>query len=457
MTKPSVPRPDRAVVNKVLWRIMPLIGLLYFISFVDRIAISYAGPHGMTADLGMTATAFGLASGIFFVGYILLEVPSNIALERFGARIWLARIIITWGVVQALMAFVPSTGWLIAARFLLGVAEAGFAPGVLVYLMYWIPKSRRVWAFSLFLLVPYVTNAVGGPLMTWLAVVSQDLIPGLAGWRTMILITGVAAILAGVVAWILLVDNPSKARWLDDEEKSTLLAAIAAEEDKPRGNHSGALAAIKNPRILLLSLAFFSLPFGVFSLTFFLPTIVEGFESRLEADLSTPAKAVLTSIPWICAVVGALVLAPIADRTGRPGAVTMLSGSIGAVGALGAALVDNPFALIATLSIAAFGLSAIAPTIFALVPRVVVAGVAAAAATAMVNSIGSIGGFAGPYLTGFITDLTGTQDVTYLAMAGLLLLAGTIALRIDRATRLTHAGSVEALSAERTQPVKENS
>lgn len=135
----------------------------------------------------------------------------------------------------------------------------------------------------------------------------------------------------------------------------------------------------------------------------------------------------------------------------------MLSGSIGAVGALGAALVDNPFALIATLSIAAFGLSAIAPTIFALVPRVVVAGVAAAAATAMVNSIGSIGGFAGPYLTGFITDLTGTQDVTYLAMAGLLLLAGTIALRIDRATRLTHAGSVEALSAERTQPVKENS
>ncbi|MFH5824551.1 MFS transporter [Georgenia sp. AZ-5] len=427
---------DRAVVNKVLWRIMPFIGLLYFISFVDRIAISFAGPHGMTDDLEMTATAFGLASGIFFAGYILLEVPSNIALGKFGARAWLARIIVTWGIVQALMAFVPSAGWLVGARFLLGVAEAGFAPGVLVYLMYWIPKSRRVWAFSLFLLVPFVTNTIGGPLMSWLTTASNDLIPGLAGWRTMILITGVAAILAGIAAWFVLLDSPQQARWLSARERTILLDAIAREEDVASDSSHRALAGLKNPKVLLLSLAFFALPFGVFSLTFFLPTIVAGFEARFGTDLSGGAQAGLNAIPWVCAIIGALLLSTLADRTGRPGTVTLLAGTIGAVGAIGAALVDNPYALIAMLSITAFGLSAIAPTIFAIVPKVV-AGVAAAAATALVNSLGSIGGFVGPYLTGFVTDLTGTQDVTYFVMAGLLVLAGVIAMSIDNHHRRT--------------------
>ncbi|MDQ0120813.1 MFS family permease [Pseudarthrobacter defluvii] len=434
MSSVTEARATRAVVNKVLWRIMPFIGLLYFISFIDRIAISFAGPHGMTADLNLTATVFGLASGIFFAGYILLEVPSNIALQRFGARVWLTRIIITWGIVQALMAFVPSAEWLIGARFLLGVAEAGFAPGVLVYLMYWIPKSRRVWAFSLFLLVPYVTNAIGGPLMTWLALTSKDLIPGLAGWRTMILITGIAAIAAGVAAWVLLVDSPRKARWLSTEERETLLSAIAQEQEVASDSNHRVMAGLKNPKVLLLSLAFFSLPFGFFGLTFFLPTIVAGFKAQLGADFTPTMQAGLTSLPWICGIIGALVLSTLADRTGRPGAVTLLSGSIGALGALGAAFVDSPFTLIVMLSIAAFGLSAIAPTVFAIVPKVV-AGTAAVAATALVNSLGSIGGFVGPYLTGFVTDLTGTQDVTYFLMAGFLVLGGFIALSIDNRHR----------------------
>lgn len=439
MTSAVVPDSDRAVVNKVLWRIMPFIGLLYFVSFVDRIAISFAGPHGMVDDLDMTASMFGLASGIFFAGYILLEVPSNIALQRFGARIWLTRIIVTWGVIQSLMAFVPSAEWLIAVRFLLGVAEAGFAPGVLVYLMYWVPKSRRVWAFSLFLLVPYVTNAIGGPLMSWLTVASDDLIPGLAGWRTMILITGVVAVVAGVAAWFRLLDSPSDACWLTHSERTTLLEAIAREEDVATDANSRALAGLTNPKVLLLALAFFSLPFGVFSLTFFLPSIVAGFEERFGGELSVGGQALLNTAPWVCAIVGALLLSSLADRTGRPGAVTLVSGAIGATGAVGATLADSPYALIAMLSIAAFGLSAIAPTIFAIVPKVV-AGVAAAAATALVNSLGSIGGLAGPYLTGFVTDVTGTQDVTYLLMAGLLLMAGVIAFSIDNHHRRTSQG-----------------
>lgn len=436
MSSIDTSRADRAVVNKVLWRIMPFIGLLYFISFVDRIAISFAAPHGMMKDLEMTATVFGLASGIFFAGYILLEVPSNIAMQKFGARIWLTRIIVTWGIIQALMAFVPSSGWLIGARFLLGVAEAGFAPGVLVYLMSWIPKSRRVWAFSLFLLVPHVTNAVGGPLMAWLVDGSAQLIPGLASWRTMILITGLAAIAAGIAAWFFLVDSPAKARWLSTEERSTLLVAIDREEDIAMDASHSVWAALKNPKVLLLSLAFFSLPFGVFSLTFFLPSIVAGFKAHYGIVFSPAAQSGLNAIPWICAIVGALVLSRIADKTGRPGTVTLVSGSIGALGAIGAAFVDNPYALIAMLSVTAFGLSSIAPTIFAIVPKVV-AGVAAAAATALVNSLGSIGGFVGPYLTGFITDLTGNQDVIYFLMAGLLILAGFIAQRLDNDHRRT--------------------
>ncbi|MCO4253228.1 MFS transporter [Pseudarthrobacter raffinosi] len=438
----SIDRPsaDRAVVNKVLWRIMPFIGLLYFISFVDRIAISFAAPHGMMKDLEMSATLFGLASGIFFAGYILFEVPSNVAMQKFGARIWLTRIIVTWGIIQALMAFVPSSGWLIGARFLLGVAEAGFAPGVLVYLMYWIPKSRRVWAFSLFLLVPFATNAVAGPVMSWLVSGSTQLIPGLAGWRTMILITGIAAIAAGIAAWFILLDSPAKATWLSTQERTALLAAIAREEDVPTDTSHSVGAALKNPKVLLLSLAMFALPFSAYSLTFFLPSIVAGFKAQYGIVFSAAAQSGLTAIPWICAIVGALVLSRVADRTGRPGKVTLIGASIGALGAIGAAFVDNPYALIAMLSVTAFGLSSIAPTIFAIVPKVV-AGVAAAAATALINSLGGIGGFVGPYLTGFVTDLTGNQDVVYFLMAGLLLMAGVIALRMDDNYRRTASAS----------------
>jgi MFS family permease len=439
---------DRRVVNKVLWRIMPFIGLLYFISFIDRIAISFAGPHGMVADLNMTATVFGLASGIFFAGYILLEVPSNIALVKVGARVWLARIILTWGVVQALTAFVPTAEWLIGARFLLGVAEAGFAPGVLLYLMRWIPKSRRVWAFSLFLLVPHVTNAVGGPLMTWLAAASQGLLPGFAAWRTMILITGVAAVLAGIAAWFLLLNSPRDARWLSDVERAVLLDAIDREEDVPSDSRHSVLAGLRNPKVLLLSLAFFSLPFGVFSLTFFLPSIIAGFKAHFGADLSVGAQAGLNAIPWICAIIGALIFSRLADRSGRPGVVTLVAGCIGAAGAVGAALVNGPYALIAMISVTAFGLSAIAPTVFAVVPKVV-AGVAGAAALALVNSLGSIGGFVGPYLTGFFTDLTGTQDIVYYLMAGLLVLGGVIAAVIDsRHRRAVGRGAGPQLSGD---------
>ncbi|WP_422758523.1 MFS transporter [Paenarthrobacter sp. C1] len=428
---------DRAIVNRVMWRIVPFIGLLYFISFIDRIAISYAGPHGMTKDLEMTATVFGLASGIFFAGYILLEVPSNLALAKYGARKWLTRIIVSWGLVQTLTAFVPSAEWLIVARFLLGVAEAGFVPGVLMYLMFWIPKSRRVWAFSLFLLIPYLTNAVSGPVMTWLATISKDMIPGFAGWRTMMLITGLIAVASGVVAWFILLDSPKMARWLNDHERDSLNKAIAREEDTaPEAVNHSPLAGLKNPNILLLSLAFFPLPFGVFSLTFFLPTIIAGFKEQLGVDISSTTQAGLNAIPWICAIVGALIFGAFADRTGRPGAITLIAASVGAAGAVGAALVDNPYALIAMLSTAAFGLSAIAPTLFALVPKIV-AGVAVAAATALVNSLGSIGGFVGPYLMGFFTDLAGSPKVVYYILGTLLILTGVIAFKIDNHHRRT--------------------
>jgi MFS family permease len=266
--------------------------------------------------------------------------------------------------------------------------------------------------------------------MSWLATASAALVPSFAGWRTMILITGLAAVLAGIAAWLLLTDSPQKARWLTGHEKTALQEAIAREEDLASDSSHSILAGLKNPKVLLLSLAFFSLPFGVFSLTFFLPSIVAGFRAHFGIELSAGAQAGLNALPWVCAIIGALVFSRLADRAGRPGVVTLVGGAIGAAGAVGAALAENPYALIAMLSVTAFGLSAIAPTVFAVVPKVV-AGVAAAAAIALVNSLGSIGGFVGPYLTGFFTDLTGTQDVVYYLMAALLLVAGIIALTID--------------------------
>ena len=238
------------------------------------------------------------------------------------------------------------------------------------------------------------------------------------------------SVAAGIAAWFFLLDSPAKARWLSTPERSARLAAIEREEDVATDASHSVWAALKNPKVLLFSLAFFSLPFGVFSLTFFLPSIVAGFKAQYGIVFSPEAQTGLNAVPWVCAIIGAFALSAIADKTGRPGTVTLVSGSIGALGAIGAAFVDNPYALIAMLSLTAFGLSSIAPTIFAIVPKVV-AGVAAAAATALVNSLGSIGGFVGPYLTGFVTDLTGNQDVVYFLMAGLLILGGVIALRLD--------------------------
>jgi MFS family permease len=291
---------------------MPLLALLYFVNYLDRVNIGFAGPNGMNRELGLTATVFGLASGVFFLGYLLLEVPSNLALHRFGAHRWLARILVSWGIIATAMAFVPDATVLVVLRFLLGVAEAGFFPGIILYLTYWSPAEQRARAVALFMAAVPVSTAVGS-LVSSLVIASGDGVLGLTGWRVMFLVEGIPAIILAAVTFWCLTDRPSEARWLPDDERAWLVARLEAEarETEARetegAGHWPLRRALTSPRILALAFVYFGITYGLYALGFFLPTIVAGFEQQFGTKLSVVERGLVTAIPYVGAAV-AMVL-----------------------------------------------------------------------------------------------------------------------------------------------------
>lgn len=220
---------SRATLRKVTIRLVPFLGLLYFINYLDRVNIGFAGPSGMKAELGLTETAFGFASGIFFIGYLVLEVPSNLALHRFGARRWIARIMVSWGVVATAMAFVPNETWLYVLRFTLGVVEAGFFPGILLYLTYWFPQTQRAKIVALFMTAVPISTALGSTVSSLIIQYGHGVF-GLSGWRFMFLVEGLPAIVLAVVTWFFLTDRPAQAKWLTPAERDWLTAELEAEQ-----------------------------------------------------------------------------------------------------------------------------------------------------------------------------------------------------------------------------------
>lgn len=270
---------EQSAIRKISTRLVPFIGLMFFINFLDRTAISFAGPNGMAKDLGLTAAQFGFAAGIFFVGYIALEIPSNLALHRFGARKWLARIMVTWGLVALLFTWVSSVHGLYTLRFLLGVAEAGFFPGAILYLSLWVPAQHRSRILALFYLAQPLTIVVGAPFASLL--LQANGMFGLEGWRIMFCGVAIPAILVGIVTWFYLPDRPADATWLTAAEKAWLTDALAREEQGKAGRHvhlSG--SALASGRVWLLALVYFGLIYGLYALAFFLPTIINGFEAQ---------------------------------------------------------------------------------------------------------------------------------------------------------------------------------
>lgn len=429
MTTTPDDRQLRSAIRKVARRLTPYLALLYFVNYLDRTNIAFAGPNGMNDDLGLSSTAFGLASGLFFAGYLILEVPSNLALHRFGARRWIARIMLTWGIIAGAITFVPNAGWLYALRVLLGIAEAGFFPGIILYLTYWVPERERGRIVALFMAAVPLSSAIGAPLSAILIQHAEGWF-GLAGWRSMFLVQGIPAILLGIVTWWFLTDRPDDAHWLDAEERTVLTSALAAER-RHTETHSrlSVRRSLTSGRVWALAIVYFGIVYGLYALGFFLPTIIADFQQRYHVTYSIVQAGLITAIPYVLGAIAMVIWARHADRTGERVWHVAIPAVVGGVAIPIALYLSSPFAAMIAISICTIGIMCALPTFWAL-PTTFLTGVAAASGIALINSIGNVAGFAGPYLTGWFKDLSGSEKTGLWVVGAMMVLAGAIALAV---------------------------
>ncbi|WP_228818173.1 MFS transporter [Nocardia transvalensis] len=419
---------SRSTLRKVGLRLVPFLGLLYFVNYLDRVNIGFAGPNGLKEELAVSETVFGFASGIFFIGYLALEVPSNLALHRFGARRWIARIMLSWGIVATAMAFVPNATVLVVLRFLLGVAEAGFFPGILLYLTYWFPQAYRARIVALFMAAVPISTALGATLSSLIIEYGEGVF-GLSGWRFMFLVEGLPALLLAVVTWVFLTDRPEQARWLSAAERDWLAGEL--ERDRiavERAEHWTVRKALTHPRILGLAVIYGGIVYGLYALGFFLPTIIAGFQEQYGVKYSVVERGLINAVPYVVAAVAMVWWGRHGDRTGERRWHVALPAIIGGLAIPVALYLGNPFAAMTAVTVCAVGVMAALPTFWAL-PGTFLTGAAAAGGIALINSLGNISGFAAPYITGWLRDLTGTQRAglwivgIYMVIAGLSALA----------------------------------
>ncbi|WP_277527375.1 MFS transporter [Arthrobacter sp. ES3-54] len=394
---------DRTL-RKVRRRVMPLIVLLYFVAYLDRNNVGFA-KLTMSEDIGLNSAAYGLGAGIFFLGYALLEVPSNAGMYRFGARKWLARILITWGIFATAMCLVNGESTYYIVRFLLGAAEAGFFPAILFYLTLWFPAAQRVTVLGIFILAQPVSNALGAPVSGLL--LQMDGVMGLQGWQWLYIIEGTPAIALGLLTPILMTDRPRDAKWLDADERNWLTATMDAElAAKSQSGKHNFLAGLKDKRTLVYSALYFGLVCGIYGLGLWMPTIVAAL-----GKFSTAEVGFIVFIPYAVAAVFVYFWSKRADRTGKRAwhsAVSMVLAGVGLLAA-GYLLPVNPFLAMIGLTVSAMGIyGAIAP--FLSMPSAALTGAAAASGLALVNSLGNLGGFISPYAVGLLKDATGSNQ-----------------------------------------------
>ena len=420
--------PGSAVLRKVGWRLLPLLALLYLVNYLDRVNISFAGPSGTNREHGLSATAFGFASGIFFIGSLVLEVPSNLILHKVGARRWLARIMVTWGILASAMAFVGSPTMLVVLRFLLGVAEAGFFPGIILYLTYWFPAAHRTRAVGWFMVAVPISTAIGSTLSGLLISGGEGLF-GLTGWRVMFVVEGVPAVLLGIITWFALTDRPEQARWLDEGERRWLSDRLVAEAHETEGvEHWPLRRALTHPRILALAFVYFGITYGLYALGFFLPTIVAGFEQQFGTKLSITERGLVTAVPYVVAAVVMVWWSRWSDARAARGAdrrlLCAVPSLVGGVAVPVALYLHDPWSAMLAVTICAAGVCAALPAFWPL-PSTFLTGTAAAGGIALINSLGNVSGFVAPYVTGGLKDLTGSQR-TGLWVVGVVMVVGAL-------------------------------
>jgi len=409
---------QEAVLKKIAWRVVPLLTLAYVINYLDRTNIGVAALT-MNKDLGFTATQYGLGAGILFIGYTVFEIPSNLALYSLGARRWIARIMITWGIVSVATAWVYDVNSYYLARFALGVAEAGFFPGVAYYLAAWFPTQYRTRMLAWFLVAIPVSSVVGGPISGLL--LEMDGVLGLQGWKWLFVVEGLPAVILGFVVLRVLADTPQTAPWLNDKERQILGDMLAAEHrERPR---SSLVAALGDIRVVMLAVIQFGFTLGSYGIGIFLPQIIKGF------GLSNLASSFLSAVPYIFASIGMLWWSWHVDRTGKKIGNLTIACAIGMFGLTASVVSGNIIIALTALTVALIGITS-ARAVFWPIPTRFLSGVGAAAGLAFINSIGTAGGFAGPYLMGWLKDYTGSFEAGLLTMSGILLAASLLSFAL---------------------------
>jgi len=402
--------------SKVFWRIVPFLMLCYVVAYLDRVNVGFAKLQ-MSQDLGFSETVFGLGAGVFFLGYFLFELPSNIFMHRIGARIWIARIMITWGILSALFVFVKTPTQFYILRFLLGLAEAGFYPGVILYLTYWFPSHRRAKIVAVFMSAIPVAGIFGNPLSGWIIQTFSDS-RHFEGWQWMFLIEAVPALLIGIATILYLDNNIRSAKWLSEREKRLLEDEISAQPQHAGDSTKHSLRALfADSRMWWMSLIYFAFVTGQYGLTFWMPTFIKstGVSGALNIGL-------LSAIPFLVAIVVMNVLGHSADKRRERRWHLIVPALAAAVGfSVAASFARNTVVSIIALSVAAAGVLTCAPLFWSL-PTAFMSGAAAAAGIAVINSIGNLAGFASPYMIGYLKDLTHSTATGMYVLAGMLVI-----------------------------------
>ena len=438
---PAASPLEMQTVARVRRRLVPFLALLFIVAFLDRTNVGFAALR-MNQDVGISTSIYGLGAGIFFLGYFIFEVPSNIFLHRFGARVWIARIMVTWGIVAGAMGFLHTPTHFIVLRFLLGLAEAGFFPGVIYLLSLWFPARYRAQMVAGFYLGVPISQVIGAPLSVGLIALGEHY--GISGWRLMYIAEAVPAVLLGVVSWLYLSDRPSEARWLTDEQRAWLVKRLADEEaSKPlvtgkyglNGNSSQQVRAVlKSPVVWAMAFCYFGITSGSNALNFFFPTVLQSFKQSFGLDVGLVQTGFITAIPYAFAAVAMIYWSRRSDRLQErhfhAGSAALLAAAAIAI----ALTINTALATVLGFILLAIGVFSAIITFWTIPPQVLT-GVGAAAGIGLINAIGNLSGFAGPYAIGLIKTATGSFTPGFMLIAAFVALGGIGTLLLPRGTR----------------------
>lgn len=414
---------EKRTLRRLFWRIVPFIMFLYFIAFIDRVNIGFAA-LSMNKDIGLSPAAYGFGAGIFFLGYFIFEVPSNLILEKVGARLWIARVMLTWGIISGAMAFVAGETSFYVLRFLLGAAEAGFFPGIILYLSYWFPQRSRASVTAIFMAAAPISVALGSPLSA--ALLQMDGVMGIKGWQWMFILEALPALIMAFVTFFYMTDRPAKAKWLPEDEKTWLVETMDAEVAARAGAaHSSVWRSLVDPRVLALALIYFGTSAGLYTLGIWAPQIIK------QLGVSTMTVGYLNMIPPIVSVVAMVLWSRHSDRTNERSWHVVIACLVASSGLALAGWSTGLIGVILTLTLVNIGISSAKPPLWSM-PTLFLTGPAAAAGIATINSIGNLGGFAGPAMIGWIKQTTGSYAGGLYFVCALLVLSAIMTLALAK-------------------------